>query len=71
MIPITRHRLWQLLADAALIAIAWWLAFELRWDHGPPPPYQRLFNRSILIVVAITLVVFVLSGFYRRWWRYV
>jgi FlaA1/EpsC-like NDP-sugar epimerase len=71
VIPITRHRLWQLAADAVLIAAAWWLAFQLRWDHGVPPPYQRLFEHSILIVVAINLVVFVLAGFYRRWWRYV
>src|SRR5919108_648580 len=71
VIPITRHRLWQLAADGVLVALAWWLAFQLRWDNGVPPPYHRLFNRSILVVVAITLVVFVLSGFYRRWWRYV
>ena len=71
MIPITRHRLWQLAADAVLIAAAWWLAFQLRWDHGPPPPYHRLLERTILIVLAIKLVVFVLSGFYYRWWRYV
>ena len=71
MIPVNRHRLWQLLADAALIAIAWWLAFWLRFDQGVRPPYHRLFVDTILIVVAIKLVVFVLSGFYNRWWRYV
>jgi FlaA1/EpsC-like NDP-sugar epimerase len=71
MIPVNRHRLWQLFADAALIAIAWWLAFWLRFDQGVRPPYHRLFVDTILIVVAIKLVVFVGSGFYNRWWRYV
>ncbi len=71
MIPINRHRLWQLLADGALIALAWWLAFWLRFDQGVKPPYHRLFLDTVLIVVAITLVVFVASGFYNRWWRYV
>ncbi|HYX84363.1 MAG TPA: hypothetical protein VE777_05285, partial [Gaiellales bacterium] len=71
MIPVNRHRIWQLVADAGLIALAWYLAFELRFDHGVPRYYETLFRRTILIVVAIQLVVFVLSGFYDRWWRYV
>ena len=71
MIPINRHRIWQLVADAGLIALAWWLAFELRFDQGVPRYYDTLFRRTVLIVVAIKLVVFVLFRFYDRWWRYV
>ena len=66
-----RHRLLQLLADAAIIAIAWALAFELRFDHGLPVYYETLLRRTILIVVAIKLAVFLMFGFHRRWWRYV
>jgi FlaA1/EpsC-like NDP-sugar epimerase len=69
--PITRHRAWQLVADACLIALAWYLAFWLRFDHGIPRPYHRLFVDTIGIVVPIKLAVFVLFGFYNRWWRYV
>jgi FlaA1/EpsC-like NDP-sugar epimerase len=71
VIPVNRHRIWQLVADAVLIALAWWLAFELRFDHGVPRYYETLFRRTILIVVAIQLVIFVLFRFYDRWWRYV
>ncbi len=71
MIPVNRHRIWQLFADAGLVAAAWFLAFQLRFDHGVPPYYQTLFERTILIVVALKLVVFILFGFYDRWWRYV
>jgi FlaA1/EpsC-like NDP-sugar epimerase len=71
VIPINRHRIWQLVADAGLIALAWWLAFELRFDQGVPRYYDTLFRRTVLIVVAIKLVVFVLFRFYDRWWRYV
>jgi FlaA1/EpsC-like NDP-sugar epimerase len=71
VIPINRHRIWQLVADAGLIALAWYLAFELRFDQGVPRYYDTLFRRTILIVVAIKLVVFVLFRFYDRWWRYV
>jgi FlaA1/EpsC-like NDP-sugar epimerase len=71
MIAINRHRIWQLVADAGLIALAWYLAFELRFDHGVPRYYDTLFRRTVLIVIGIQLVVFILSGFYDRWWRYV
>jgi FlaA1/EpsC-like NDP-sugar epimerase len=71
VIPVNRHRIWQLVADAGLIALAWWLAFELRFDQGVPRYYDTLFRRTILLVVAIKLVVFVLFRFYDRWWRYV
>ncbi|HEY7148195.1 MAG TPA: nucleoside-diphosphate sugar epimerase/dehydratase [Gaiellaceae bacterium] len=71
---MNRHRIWQLAADAALVAVAWLLAFQLRFDSfGKIPPfYEQLVNwRTVLLVVAIKLVVFTLFGFYNRWWRYV
>jgi FlaA1/EpsC-like NDP-sugar epimerase len=70
-VPITRHRLWQLAADAAMIAAAWWLAFQLRFDFEVPPYYETMLRETILFVVAIQLSVFVAFGFYQRWWRYV
>ena len=68
---ISRHRIWQVGVDAALVAAAWYLAFQLRFDRGVPVFYETLFERTILIVVGIKLVVFVLFGFYNHWWRYV
>ncbi|HEV8602385.1 MAG TPA: nucleoside-diphosphate sugar epimerase/dehydratase [Gaiellaceae bacterium] len=71
---MNRHRIWQLAADAGLIAAAWLLAFQLRFDSYAkiPPFYERLIGwRTILLVVAIKLVVFTAFGFYNRWWRYV
>jgi len=67
----SRHRIWQLVADGGLVAFAWFLAFQLRFDHGVPRFYETLFERTILIVVAIKLAVFVVFGFYNHWWRYV
>ena len=71
MIPFNRHRLWQLCADGLLIAAAWWLAFQLRFDFDVPPYFQTMLWDTILIVVGIKLAVFVAFGFYQRWWRYV
>jgi FlaA1/EpsC-like NDP-sugar epimerase len=67
---ITPHRLGQVLIDAAIVALSWWLAFELRFNGGLPRKYGELFNRTILLVVVINLVVFIAFGFYNRWWRY-
>ena len=69
--PISKYRLWQVAFDAVLIAAAWYLAFQLRFDHGIPPYYDTLFERSVAIVIGIQLVTFVCFGFYNRWWRYV
>jgi FlaA1/EpsC-like NDP-sugar epimerase len=71
---VNRHRVWQLAADGVLIAVAWLLAFQIRFDsYGKIPPfYERLVSwRTVLLVVAIKLLVFTAFGFYTRWWRYV
>jgi FlaA1/EpsC-like NDP-sugar epimerase len=69
---ITPHRLGQLLIDAAIVALSWWLAFELRFDVVWPLPlkYSLLLQRTIWLVVVIKLIVFIAFGFYNRWWRY-
>jgi FlaA1/EpsC-like NDP-sugar epimerase len=68
---VTRHRLWQVAVDGAMVAAAWYLAFQLRFDFRVPVFYQRMLDETIFIVVPITLGVFVAFGFYQRWWRYV
>ena len=69
--PITRHSIWQVGVDAGLVALAWWLAWNLRFESRPVY-YDRYLDWGIvLLVVGIKLPVFALSGFYNRWWRYV
>jgi FlaA1/EpsC-like NDP-sugar epimerase len=70
-LPLNRHRLWQLGADAVLIAVAWVLAFQLRFDFDVPPTFEDGLLITTFIVVAIKLAVFIAFGFYNRWWRYV
>jgi FlaA1/EpsC-like NDP-sugar epimerase len=66
-----RRRVFHLLVDACLIALAWYLAFALRFDFEIPPRYSDLLSQTILIVVGLKIAVFVASGFYNHWWRYV
>ena len=54
-----------------IVALSWFLAFQLRFDQGLPVYYDTLLRRTILLVVAIKMAVFLLFGFHRRWWRYV
>jgi FlaA1/EpsC-like NDP-sugar epimerase len=71
-LPVNRHRVWQLVFDAVLIAAAWRLTFFLRFDKSVPVYYRHLLDwRVVALVVGIQLAAFVLFGFYNRWWRYV
>ena len=70
--PITRHRLPQLVADLAIVVVAWFLAFQLRFDPDIPVFFDRYYDFEVFaLLVAIKLSVFALFGFYNRWWRYV
>ena len=69
--PVSRHRLWQVAVDGALVALAWILSWYIRFD-ARPRYYDRYLEWDVVLgVVAIMLPVFVAFGFYNRWWRYV
>jgi len=69
--PVNRHRVWQLVFDAFVIAAAWRLTFFLRFNKVPPYYRDLLDWQVIAVVVAINLATFIVFGFYDRWWRYV
>jgi FlaA1/EpsC-like NDP-sugar epimerase len=72
--PVYRNRVLQVAADAALVALAFFLAFQLRFlddPRGLPHRYEVLFAQSVGIVVLGKLVVFAAFGLYQKWWRYV
>jgi FlaA1/EpsC-like NDP-sugar epimerase len=71
-LPVNRRRLWQIAFDAALIVAAWRLTFFFRFDKTTPIFYRHLLSWQVFsLVVVIKLAVFILFGFYNRWWRYV
>ena len=69
--PVHRHSLVQLLVDGGLVALAYMLAFELRFDNGIPRRYDLLRDETILWVVPLCIVVFAAFGLYQRLWTYV
>ena len=69
-LPLHRHSLPQLAVDGALVALAYYLAFQLRFDSGPPVQYAHLREDTIWWVLLASLPVLVLSRVYQRRWRY-
>jgi len=70
--PVYRNRVLQMAADAALVALAFYLAFRLRFlDEGLPGRYETLFLQAVGFVVVGKLAVFAAFGLYEKWWRYV
>jgi FlaA1/EpsC-like NDP-sugar epimerase len=64
------HSLARLAVDGALVALAYYLAFELRFDNGPTGRYAILRERTIWWVLGGGVVVLLLSRVYQRRWRY-
>ncbi len=68
--PLHRHALPQLVVDGALVAFAYYAAFQLRFEHGPTGYYETLRERTIWWVPLLGMLVLVLSRAYQRRWRY-
>jgi FlaA1/EpsC-like NDP-sugar epimerase len=71
--PVYRHRLVQFLADATVAAIAFLLAFQLRFldvQGGIPDRYLTILWGSIGLVALGKAVIFSALGLNQKWWRY-
>jgi FlaA1/EpsC-like NDP-sugar epimerase len=69
-LPLHRHSLPQLAVDGALVALAYYLAFELRFTTKLSAHYSDLRADTIWWVLAGSLPVLVLARVYQRNWRY-
>jgi FlaA1/EpsC-like NDP-sugar epimerase len=69
--PVYRHRTVQVLVDAALVGLAYFLAYLLRFDQGIPERYRELLGDTIAFVIVGKVAIFAAFGLYNKWWRYV
>ena len=58
------------MVDAGLVALAYYLAYRLRFDGGIPSDYQELFEHTMSFVVIGSVAIFAGFGLYRHWMRY-
>src|SRR5688572_33272478 len=70
--PAYRHRAVLFLADAVLAAIAFALAFFLRFIDSAEVPerYVEMLVASVAIVAFGKAIIFDLMGLHAKWWRY-
>jgi FlaA1/EpsC-like NDP-sugar epimerase len=67
---LDRRALPKIAIDGVLVALAYYLAFQLRFQHGPTPYYGVLRARTFWWVLVASMPVLVLTGVYQRRWRY-
>ncbi len=65
------RRLGQVGVDACLVALAYYLAFVLRFDAGIPGRYEDLMVDTVAFVVVAKLALFAAFGLYSKLWRFV
>ena len=65
------RRLGQVSVDACLVALAYYLAFVLRFDAGIPARYEELLVETVGFVVLMKLGLFAAFGLYSKLWRFV
>ncbi len=69
--PVHRHSLPLLLVDGVLVALAYYLAFQLRFDGHVLGRYDNLFDATIWWVVPVVLMVLAAFGLYQRLWTFI
>ncbi|MDQ3936428.1 MAG: polysaccharide biosynthesis protein [Actinomycetota bacterium] len=68
---VALRRTAQVAIDACLVALAYSMAYVLRFDPGIPGRYEDLLLESAVFVVFGKLLVFALFGLYHKLWRFV
>ena len=68
---VKARRLGQVAVDACLIALAYYLAYALRFDSGVPNRYEELLTDTFAFVLVMKLAIFALFGLYSKLWRFV
>jgi FlaA1/EpsC-like NDP-sugar epimerase len=68
---VNLRRAGQVGVDACLLALAYYLAYVLRFDGDIPRRYENLLEDTLPLTVAMQLVIFAAFGLYSKLWRFV
>jgi UDP-GlcNAc:undecaprenyl-phosphate/decaprenyl-phosphate GlcNAc-1-phosphate transferase len=65
-----RRRIFEILLDTVLVALAYYSAYLLRFDGDMPGEQIAIFIRTLPPLVAIQILSFLIGGVYKGIWRY-
>jgi UDP-GlcNAc:undecaprenyl-phosphate GlcNAc-1-phosphate transferase len=65
-----RRRIFEILLDSVLVALAYYSAYLLRFDGDLPRQQIPIFIRTLPLLVAVQILSFLIGGVYRGIWRY-
>jgi UDP-GlcNAc:undecaprenyl-phosphate GlcNAc-1-phosphate transferase len=65
-----RRRIFEILLDSCLVALAYYSAYLLRFEGVMPGEQITILIRTLPLVIAIHIFFFMLGGVYRGIWRY-
>ncbi|HEX6252378.1 MAG TPA: hypothetical protein VFZ56_13225 [Gemmatimonadaceae bacterium] len=67
---VHKRRALEVVMDLVLFAVAYQLAYLLRWDGRPPPEQETIFAATLAVAVAVKSGSFALFGVYRGNWHF-
>jgi UDP-GlcNAc:undecaprenyl-phosphate/decaprenyl-phosphate GlcNAc-1-phosphate transferase len=65
-----KRRIFEVLLDVVLIALAYWSAYAIKFEPFSNSPAWKLFLRTLPVLVVVRLAAFLVFGVYRGIWRY-
>ncbi|HYW73954.1 MAG TPA: hypothetical protein VE961_23220, partial [Pyrinomonadaceae bacterium] len=65
-----KRRVFEVLLDLILVALAYWSAYALQFGPFSDSPAWKLFLRTLPVLVVVRLAAFLVFGVYRGIWRY-
>jgi UDP-GlcNAc:undecaprenyl-phosphate/decaprenyl-phosphate GlcNAc-1-phosphate transferase len=65
-----KRRVFEVLLDAALVALAYYVAYVLRWDGNLPDEQLAIFMKTLPLVLMVEMTLLLVGGVYRGLWRY-
>jgi UDP-GlcNAc:undecaprenyl-phosphate GlcNAc-1-phosphate transferase len=66
-----KRRIFEILLDFSLIVLSYYGAYLLRFEGDLPPEQFAIFIRTLPLIIAIQLLLFLAGGIYRGLWRYI
>jgi UDP-GlcNAc:undecaprenyl-phosphate GlcNAc-1-phosphate transferase len=68
---LVSQRMFKVFVDIAFIALAYYLAFLLRFEGEFDPAIKKYYLSTIPLVLSVKLLVFYFAGLYKGAWRYI